>query len=341
MKTFRLLEEEIYDENRNKLEDIGKEIEEIEEEVYEILKKLEERKYSTSDEEYEKGILIELKGDIYVYIDHEIDEIPRLECRALPRNTVAYECEGFPDQEAYKKILRRFKKYEDVGKKDLIELIIFSSDLSIVEFLRKEIAGLLIIWFHERYGHIELDRKLGIQKWAIWMQYVFRLLNEKISQLKWDKEIIKKMIKYIKYQIKKEKVKGDIEKLGIFYELYSFLTELFYLFYKVYRGDPQARKILQYSDRYNPSCYLTFPKHHALKYLQRSKIGKILHKFSENPDNFTNKDLENVIILIDEKIKGIGETLKNWLENEVYEKLVEIEKELNEMKTLNKRFYKL
>jgi len=327
MKIFRLLEEKIYDENKNKLEDVEKEIEAGEKEFYEILQKLEEGKYLTSHEENEKGILIELKRDVYVYIDYEKEEFPRLEGRALSRNIVAYECEGFPDQETYKKILRRFKKYEDIGKKDLIEIIIFSSDLPLIEFLREKILDSLTFWFHERYGHIELDRKLGTQKWLIWMEYVFKLLNKKLSQLGGEK-IIKRIIKYIKYQREKEKVEGNIEKLDIFDELYSFLTELLYLFYKVYRGDEEARKILQYSDRYNPSYLLIPSYHHALKYLQKSKIGKILHKFSKNPEKFTNKDLENVINLIETERRKIEEKLKNWLENEVYNELIKIEKEL-------------
>jgi hypothetical protein len=332
MKTFRLLEEKIYYENRNKLEDIEKEIEEGEKEFYEVLQKLEEGKFLKSDEEDKEGILIELRDDIYVYIYYEKSEIPWLQSQALSHNIIAYECEGFTPQETYKEILRRFKKYEDIGKKDLIELIIFSRDLSIVESLRKKIVGPLIVWFHEKYGHIGLDRKLFTQKWSIWMQYIFKLLNRKIPQLKEDNEVIKKMIKYIKYQRKKEKVKRDIEKLGILDELYSFLTELSYLFYKVYRGNLQAREILQYSNRYNPSCYFIFPYHQALKYLQKSKIGKIIHEFSKNPDNFTNKDFENIIILITEERKKVEEILKDWLENEVHKELVKIEKELNEMK---------
>jgi hypothetical protein len=48
-------------------------------------------------------------------------------------------------------------------------------------------------------------------------------------------------------------------KLVVDGELYSYLGELFFLFYKVYKGDLQAREILQnYPDKYDPSYYYYF-----------------------------------------------------------------------------------
>lgn len=293
MNVPKSLIEKIYNEDKKIIvENVKKEIEEVENEFFEILKKLNEGKYLTSNRE---GVLIELEEkSIYVYI-HDPKSSDNLVGRGLSRNILAYECEGIIPQENYKKILSDFKKQEYIGKVDLIEL----GSLN------------LIIWIHERYGHIKLDRELGTQKWFSQILYLVKMLVLN--------NMMENTFKLAEY----------LYDLSLYEELYSLLGELLYLFYKVYTGTLQPKEALQYLERYNPSHHIFNPtRYFSTKKLQESEIGKIIYEFSKNPDNITSEYLENIIALIARKRKEIEDRLKYWFENEVYKELVKTKEEL-------------
>jgi len=384
MNTFRSLEERLY-EDRGKnikaglIEEVKKEIEIAEKEYHEILQKLKEKNYLTRDsviktplskffKSFFPSILIELEGkDIYVLInsykwswsDTSFEGI------AVSRNIMAYECKRSLEQELYKEILRCFKKHEDIGKKDLIILNIYSNDPSIIKKSFSEyIERLSAIWCHERLGHIELDRKLNVEKWESRMRYILDLLYEKaishaermmaayIKHFSGEKvngkeieEAIKSRIILKEYEEKTIKIREYFDELSFYGEVYSHLTEFCYFFYKTYEGKFQVGKLLEYLqderkllevlqqnlNELDKEIKIVRSTYYALKYLQESKIGKTIYEFLKNPDKFTNKDLENVTNSIVTERKRIEEELKDWLENELYKELVKIEKELKEM----------
>jgi hypothetical protein len=272
--------------------------------------------------------------------------VKKIRGEAIPRDAAnIHKNPGFDKPEYYKNVLKCFKRNEDIGKKDLIILQFFSEVHPIYLFQDGSYSfhiSLLAVWFHERYGHLQLYRKLGMMKWyGLMTSMLWRIFSVKMSMEEYRerKGIIEKVIKKIehfiiksvilkKYERSDLKIRKYYDELRVYDELYSYLAELIILFYKVYKGDLQRREMLEEIARMF-NHYPTGIHYNALEYLRKNKkLASFINKLRENSNTLTNKDFENMIISIAMERKKIEKRLKELFENKVYKELRKIEKEL-------------
>jgi hypothetical protein len=312
-------------ESKIELKDADEIVIEILEEEGKLLNKLAERDYLipkeghlTPDEYYETnggrekgwfyGYLVDLRNNLYVFIgDYRKGEVfinPIPDGLTLPRNIVAYKCKRYPNQECYKGILKGFGKEDEIGKKDLIV---------IRPILIKDTYLLDIIWTHERGGHLDLNKKIDSSKWYSWIRHIMERLEDKSYSYRFEK-LRKKVKRY------------EVELLTC-EELYSYLTELVSFFKLLHGSVLKEKEVLSYLERYVPRGKLYENYYYAKKYLQNSKVGRYLDRFTKNPSN-SRKYIEEIIGICMIGRKKLEESLKFWFENELHPTLLEIEKEL-------------
>jgi hypothetical protein len=157
--------------------------------------------------------LVELEEwGIYVLIESykEVEGEVKIRGETIPRDVATtHKSPWFDKPEYYKNVLECFKRNEDIGKKDLIILKFFSK-VHPIHLLQdgSYSLSLLTVWLHERYGHLQLHRKLGMMKWYGLMEHMLWSLSERIFSVKISmeeyierKRIIEKVIKKIEHFI--------------------------------------------------------------------------------------------------------------------------------------------
>jgi hypothetical protein len=315
----------VYNENVNKIElkDVDKIVRELEKEKCKLLNELKEGNYLTPNEDYKRAVekdkgwfsgrLVDVGDNLYVffgsYYNREGFINPIISGLTLPHNYVFYECRRNSNQKCYKGILKGFGKEEEIGKKDIIVI-----DPSLIEKPEGSL-DLSIIWSHEREGHLYLDRKINFP-WYTWIRYIIERLWGK--SLENQSDSIDKIRRVDIYET----------ELSASEELYSYLTELVYLFYSLYDSALTKREVLNYLERYAPIMKFYKNYYYALEYLQNSEVGKYLHRFAKNPNKFVKDDIEKIIKVIMSKRNKLEECLKHYIDKEIHPKLTEIEKEL-------------